>query len=156
VDVDAVDLLDRRDADTPGRAFGQLGVDRFPFGEGQILRIVDAARKAVAIEDARASNHRACERSAASLIDSGKRLREFELELEGTAPRHRHKPMETLSESPVGAHVFCGLVCHPPRREASGLARLVEEDNVPVRIAEPRFAPHPWLVARAMLERQAT
>ena len=44
---------------------------------------------------------------------------------------------------------------HPPRREAPRFAGLVEEDDVAVGIAKPGFAPHPGLVARAMLERDA-
>mgnify|MGYP003292400838 CR=1 FL=1 len=43
----------------------------------------------------------------------------------------------------------------PPRREAARLARLVEEDDVAVGVAQPRLAPHPRLVARAVLERKA-
>src|SRR4029453_3350173 len=45
------------------------------------------------------------------------------------------------------------LVFHPPGRETARLAGLVEKDDVPVGIAQPRFAPHPRLVARSVLER---
>src|SRR5205085_7620777 len=41
----------------------------------------------------------------------------------------------------------------PPRRKAARFSGLVKEDDVAVGIAQPRFAPHPRLVARAMLER---
>src|SRR5690242_2465293 len=47
---------------------------------------------------------------------------------------------------------MCGLFLHSPRWEAAVLPRLVEEDDVAVRVAQPRLAPHPRLVARAMLE----
>src|SRR5436190_163538 len=47
------------------------------------------------------------------------------------------------------------LTGHPPRREAAGFAGLVEEDGVAGRVAQPRLAPHPGLVARAMLEGNA-
>src|SRR5689334_8269792 len=43
----------------------------------------------------------------------------------------------------------------PPRREPPRFARLVEKDDVDVRVAQPRLAPHPRLVARSMLERNA-
>src|SRR5947209_8633858 len=46
-------------------------------------------------------------------------------------------------------------VLHPPRRKAPRFARLVKEDDVAVGIAQPRFAPHPRLVPRPMLERHA-
>ena len=36
---------------------------------------------------------------------------------------------------------------------SAGFAGLVEEDDVAVGVAQPRLAPHPRLVARAMLER---
>src|SRR5438270_13332547 len=35
------------------------------------------------------------------------------------------------------------------------LSRLVEKDDVAVRVAEARLAPHPRLVARAVLERNS-
>src|SRR5690348_13379874 len=57
----------------------------------------------------------------------------------GVQSRSRHKLWKTL-------------VFHPPRRETPSFARLVEEDDVSVRIAQPRLAPHPRLVARAVLE----
>src|SRR5689334_2458504 len=46
-------------------------------------------------------------------------------------------------------------VVHPPRRITARLARLVKEDDVAVGVAQPRLAPHPRLVARAVLERQS-
>src|SRR5512133_2709303 len=61
--------------------------------------------------------------------------------------------MERRLESPAFSMIFCGLV-DPPGREAARFAGLVEEDDVAVRVAKPRLAPHPWLVARAMLERE--
>src|SRR6185369_7198729 len=63
--------------------------------------------------------------------------------------------MERLPESPVGASSFCGLVFYPPGREATVLAGLVEEDDVPVGVTKPRLAPHPRLVAGPVLERDA-
>src|SRR6185369_17636066 len=45
------------------------------------------------------------------------------------------------------------LIFHPPRRKTPRLARLVEEDDVAVGVAQPCFAPHPGLVARAVLKR---
>src|ERR1041385_2495327 len=65
------------------------------------------------------------------------------------------KPMEPRRESPVGAWGFCGLVLDPPWREAPRFAVLVEEHDIAVRIAQPRLAPHPRLVPRAMFERKA-
>src|SRR3954451_2725039 len=50
---------------------------------------------------------------------------------------------------------MCGLLLHPPRREAAVLARLIEEDDVAVGIAQPRFAPHPRLITWAVLEGEA-
>src|SRR6185437_1666416 len=43
------------------------------------------------------------------------------------------------------------LFFHPPRREAAVLARMIEEDDVAVGVAQPRLAPHPGLVTRAVL-----
>src|SRR5688572_679563 len=60
--------------------------------------------------------------------------------------------MDSLGYSPVAAAKICGSV-HPPRREAAGFAGMVEENDIAVGVAEPRLAPHPRLVARAVLER---
>jgi hypothetical protein len=49
---------------------------------------------------------------------------------------------------------MCGLLVHAPRRKAAVLAGLVEENDVAVGIAQPRLAPHPRLIARAVLERE--
>src|SRR2546423_1535993 len=53
------------------------------------LGSADPVRGFVTIENARRGNNRPGEGGAASLVDTGERLREFELELEGAAPRHR-------------------------------------------------------------------
>src|SRR4051794_16970539 len=50
---------------------------------------------------------------------------------------------------------MCGLLPNSPRREAARLAGLVEEDDVAVGVAQTRLAPHPRLVARAVLEGDA-
>src|SRR5437763_14552802 len=55
-----------------------------------------------------------------------------------------------------GDDEMCGLFLNPPRREAAVLAGLVKENDVTVGVAEPRLAPHPRLVARTMLEGDAT
>src|SRR6476469_6424762 len=66
--------------------------------------------------------------------------------------------MCAATDAPVqtAKRLNCGksLVFDPPRRETARLARLVEKDDVAVGIAQPRLAPHPRLVARAMLERE--
>src|SRR5438105_12265778 len=46
-------------------------------------------------------------------------------------------------------------ILHPPRRKTPRFARFVEKDDVAVGVAEARFAPHPGLIARAVLERDA-
>ena len=89
VDVDLIDFLDRSHADAPRRAFDEFRVDRLALFERQILRIVDPARKFVAVEDTGGGDHRPRQRRAPRLVDAGERLREFELELEGTVPGHR-------------------------------------------------------------------
>ena len=108
VNVDRVDLFHRGDTDSPSAAFDQLGVDRLALLDRQVLGIVDPARELVAVEDAGAGHNRPCQRRAPGLIHARERLGEFELELEGAAPRHRPKPMEPRVESLAAFGIFCG------------------------------------------------
>ena len=75
--------------DTKAATFVMLRVERLALFQRQILGIVDPAREFVAVEDAGRGDDRARERSAAGLVDAGKRLREIQLDLEGAAARHR-------------------------------------------------------------------
>jgi hypothetical protein len=88
VDVDRIDLFDAGNADSPPGRLHDAGVERLPFLDRQVLRIVDSVRKLVAVQNYRAGDHRPGERGAAGLIHSCKRLGEFQLDLEATAARH--------------------------------------------------------------------
>ena len=110
IDVELVDLLDARDSDAPGDGLlHQPAVERLALLERNVLRIVDPAREFLAVEDAGGGDHRPRERRASRLVHPGERLRKFELELEGTAPRHR---VATLAQSlfvipaKAGIHLF--------------------------------------------------
>ena len=98
VDVDAVDLLDRGDADATSGDLRELRVKRLALLERQILEIVDPAREFVAVEDAGGGDDRA--RRAARILPRRRprAAAEIELELEGAAAGHAPKPMEQAQQ----------------------------------------------------------
>src|SRR6476661_2855222 len=44
---------------------------------------------------------------------------------------------------------------HPPGRETARFSSLIEEDDIAIGVAKPRLAPHPRLIAGAVLERNS-
>src|SRR5690242_255163 len=61
-------------------------------------------------------------------------------------------PANAGVQTAIRQKLWKSLAFHPPRREAASLTGLVKENDIPVWIAKASLAPHPRLVARAVLE----
>src|SRR5690348_6955314 len=95
--------------------------------------------------------HPASSTPASGCGKSSSSLKEQRRGIESDSCTRARAPVQTFSRQKL----WKSLAFEPPRREAPRFARMIEEYDVPVGIAKARLAPHPRLVARPVLERNA-